>query len=203
MANWNPLLKLLHWTMAAMLLAMVAAGLLMTRAADQAAATGDYATRVLGLTIFDAYQMHKSVGVVLFALVVLRLVWRLTHRAPALPGHMTAIERFAARAAHVALYTLMLSMPLTGWLLASVSPLGVPTLVFGVMPLPHPIAPDASLEAVFYWLHFLGGLALVVLTGLHVAAALKHHFIEKDDVLRAMLPTRRAERRPANEGGTP
>lgn len=188
MTRWHPVLKLLHWTMAAILLGMVGAGLLMARAADKAAATGDFSARVLGLTIFDAYQLHKSAGIVLFALVLVRLIWRLTHRSPALPAAMHRVEKLAAHGSHVALYALMLSMPFTGWLLASASPLGIPTVVFGVLPLPHPIGPDAGTEAVLSRLHFAGGLALVTLAGLYVAAALKHHFLDGDDVLRAMLP---------------
>lgn len=188
MAHWHPLQKLLHWTIAAMLLAMVAAGLTMTRAADTAAATGDYTARVLGLTIFDAYQLHKSIGVVLFALVLLRLIVRLRLSGPAFPDHMPRLERLAARGAHLALYALMLSLPVTGWLMASASPLGIPTIVFGLFALPHPIGPDADLETVLSVLHLGGGLALLALTALHVAAALKHHLIDHDDVLLAMLP---------------
>jgi cytochrome b561 len=175
--------------MAAMLLAMVGAGLVMARAAETAAASGDFSARVLGLSIFEAYQLHKSVGVVLFALVLFRLVWRLTYRSPELPSAMPRTERLAALGTHAILYALMLTMPLTGWLLASASPLGIPTLVFGVLPLPHPIGPDADTEAVLSGLHLAGGLALLALAGLHVAAALKHHFIDRDDVLRAMLPS--------------
>lgn len=188
MTSWHPLQKLLHWAMAALLLAMVFAGLIMTRAADTAAATGDYSTRVLGLTIFDAYQLHKSVGAVLFALVLLRLIIRLRLPGPAFPGHMPRVERLAARGAHLALYGLMLSLPVTGWLMASASPLGIPTIVFGLFALPHPIGSDAGLEATLGILHLTGGLALLALTALHVAAALKHHLVDRDDVLRAILP---------------
>lgn len=189
MTPWHPVLQVLHWSMAAMLLAMVGAGLVMARAAETAAASGDFSAQVLGLSIFEAYQLHKSVGVVLFALVLFRLVWRLTHSSPELPSAMPRTERLAALGTHAILYTLMLTMPLTGWLLASASPLGIPTLVFGVLPLPHPIGPDADTEAVLSGLHLAGGLALLALAGLHVAAALKHHFIDRDDVLRAMLPS--------------
>ena len=188
---WTGFAKLLHWVMAALLVAMVGAGLLMTRAADAAAESGDFSARVLGLTIFDAYQLHKSVGVVLFALVILRLGWRMSHPAPALPAHMPRVEKTAARAAHVVLYGLMFALPVTGWLLASASPLGIPTLVFGLFPLPHPLAGDAGTEAVLAWVHFLGAMALMALAAAHVAAALKHHFIDRDDVLVAMLPGRR------------
>lgn len=82
----------------------------------------------------------------------------------------------------------MLSLPLTGWLLSSSSTLGLPTIVFGLFHLPHPVAPDATLEWVFGWLHFLGGCALTGLAALHIAAALKHHFVNGDTVLPSMLP---------------
>lgn len=86
----------------------------------------------------------------------------------------------------------MFTLPLSGWLLASASPLDVPTMVFGMGPLPDPLSGDIQLEAVFGWLHFAGAIALIGLTALHAGAALKHHFIDRDGVLRAMLPRRRA-----------
>ncbi len=96
---------------------------------------------------------------------------------------MPRLERLAARGAHVALYALMLSLPITGWLMASASPLGIPTIVFGLFALPHPVGPDAGLEAILAALHLVGGLALPALTALHVGAALKHHLIDRGDVM--------------------
>lgn len=190
-ARWPAVLVLLHWAMAAALAAMLAGGIAMTRAAEHAAQTGDFSATVAGLPLFQAYQLHKSVGVTLFALVLLRFAFRLALPTPTLPGHMRPAERLAARGAHVLLYGLMLGLPISGWLLASASTLGLPTVVFGLFELPHPLGPDAGREMLFGTLHWLGGWALIGSASLHVAAALKHHFVDRDDVLRAMLPRRR------------
>lgn len=189
-ARWPAVIVLLHWEMAAALAAMLAGGLAMTRAAEHAVTTGDFSATVTGLPLFDAYQLHKSVGVTLFALVLLRLALRLALPSPSLPEHMRAPELLVARGAHVLLYALMLGLPITGWLLASSSTLGLPTVVFGRFELPHPLTPDAGREALLGMLHWLGGWALIATAGLHVAAALKHHLVDRDDVLRAMLPRR-------------
>lgn len=191
---WPAALVLLHWAMATALAAMLASGLAMTRAAEHAEEAGDFSVTVGGLPLFDAYRLHKSVGVLLFALVAVRLVLRLALPAPALSGHMRPAERLAARGAHVLLYGLMLGLPISGWLLASASTLGLPTVVFGLFELPHPLGPDAGREALFGMLHWLGGWALIGTAGLHVAAALKHHLVDCDDVLRAMLPRLRGGR---------
>lgn len=187
-ARWPAALVLLHWTMAAALAAMLAGGLAMTRAAEHATETGDFSVTVAGLPLFDAYQLHKSVGVTLFALVLLRVALRLVLPSPSLPERMRAPERLAARGAHIMLYGLMLGLPISGWLLASTSTLGLPTVVFGLFELPHPLGPDAGQETLFGTLHWLGGWALIATAGLHVAAALKHRFVDHDNVLRAMLP---------------
>jgi cytochrome b561 len=188
MTHWHPLSKALHWMMAAMLAGMACLGLLMVRAADEAARTGDYSAGVAGLPVFEAYQWHKSIGVALFGLAALRLVWRILRPGPPLPATVSPVARRAAAIAHAFLYALMFALPLSGWLLASASPLGVPTVVFGLFPLPDPLPSDAVLEARLAWLHFVGVLALIGIVALHAAAALKHHFVDRDGVLRAMLP---------------
>ncbi len=188
--SWSSLVKLLHWTMAVALLAMVGMGLLMTSVTERAAATGDYTLRVLGLSIFEAYQLHKSIGVVLFSAVLLRLLVRFATRAPSLPEHMSRAEKIAAKLAQLGLYLLMIGLPVTGWLLAASSPLGVPTVVFGLFELPHPVAPDAARESILSWLHWAGAMLLLALVAVHSLAALKHHFIDRDGVLRTMLPVR-------------
>ncbi|WP_341367561.1 cytochrome b/b6 domain-containing protein [Yoonia sp. BS5-3] len=185
--QWHPVLKSLHWLMAVLLLAMLAMGFTMSRLAHAAATTGDYSVTLLGLSIFDAFQLHKSIGVLLFALLVARGVIRFATKAPH-HAHLKPIERRAAALVHLGLYCLMLTMPITGWLLASSSPLGIPTIVFGLFSLPHPIHPSTGAEMLFGWLHFLGGCALGALAAMHIAAALKHHFVDRDDVLTSMLP---------------
>jgi cytochrome b561 len=101
---------------------------------------------------------------------------------------MPAWERAAARLTHAGLYLLLLVLPLTGWVMASVSPLGIPTVVFGLFTLPNPFQPSATLEAALKLVHGLLALALAMLVALHVGGALRHHLVRRDDVLRRMLP---------------
>jgi cytochrome b561 len=127
--------------------------------------------------------------------VLLRILWRLDHRPPPLPA-MPPLERAAAEGTHWLLYGLMLVIPLTGWALVSVSPFNLPTVLYGVMPWPHlPVFPDladkAGVEAVVKLIHGKLAWALTALIALHAAAALRHHFILRDAVLRRMLPTGR------------
>jgi len=170
----------LHWLMALGFLALIVIGLSMTH---------------LGLapmTKFKLYQLHKSIGVTIMLLALCRIAWRLTHRPPALPD-MPPLERFAAEAAHVLLYVLMLALPLTGWALVSASPFNLPTVLFGVIPWPHlPFLADledkASAEAILKFIHDKLAWAVIALIAVHAGAALRHHIILRDDVLARMLP---------------
>jgi cytochrome b561/polyisoprenoid-binding protein YceI len=147
-----------------------------------------------------AFQLHKSVGLTVLVLSLLRLAWRLAHRPPALPEAMRAWERLAARAVHWAFYALMVALPLSGWLYASTQwredgPLAVPTLWFGLFKVPHLFGLDAlhprlrsefadAFEDAHEWLAWaMAGLLL-----LHVAAALKHRLVQRDAVLASMRP---------------
>ena len=188
--KWPGAIRTLHWAMALALLAMVVGGRAMTAAAEDAIATGNWEARILGLPIFEAYQLHKSVGLTLWVLVMVRLGVRLSTRALALPDTVSRFEMLAAKGAHAGLYGLMLGLPITGWLVASTSPLGLPTRIFDLFAIPHAPLHGPSWEALFLQLHWAGSWALVLLATAHIAAALKHHFIAKDDVLRAMLPGR-------------
>jgi cytochrome b561 len=185
--TWGLPTRLLHWTMAALILFMLVVGFYMTeilqnRTAEEVAAR------------FSLTQTHKSFGFVVFALALVRIGWRAANAVhPAPPAAAKPWENAAARAAHVALYVLTLWMPLSGWLMASASPLNdagaypvqIRNMVFGLFELPDPIAPgDRGLEAIFGAAHFYGGLALAALLAVHAGAALKHHFLHRDDVLR-------------------
>lgn len=129
---------------------------------------------------------HKWAGIALLALIVLRLIWRLTHRAPALPEDMGPMSRLAAHAGHLALYVLMLAIPLTGWLASSAQ--GVPVVWLGMWQLPDLLGKNQELGGFLQETHkVLNYLLLVVVIG-HVGAALQHHFIKKDTVLARMLP---------------
>lgn len=132
------------------------------------------------------YSWHKWAGVTLFLLIVARLAWRATHRPPALPATTGAGARFAAHAAHGALYALMLAIPLSGWLMSSAQ--GVTTVWFGLLPLPDLLARDAALGNRLAQAHAVLNYTLLALVILHIAAALKHHYIDRDNVLTRMLP---------------
>jgi cytochrome b561 len=138
------------------------------------------------------YSWHKWIGVSLFLLVILRLAWRLLSPPPGLPAAMPGWQRKAAERTHYLLYFLMFAVPLSGWLMSSAK--GFQTVWFGVLPLPDllPKSKDLGeqLELVHKGLNFF--MAFVV--GGHVLAALKHHYLDRDDVLVRMLPGRQRSR---------
>ncbi len=129
---------------------------------------------------------HKWIGVTVFALAVLRVVWRATHDAPPTPAAMPAWQRTAAHATHGLLYVLMLAIPLTGYFFSSAA--GVQVVYLGVLPLPTLIGPDHALKAVLRSAHIALNYTLLVLLALHVLAALKHQFVERDGLLARMIP---------------
>jgi cytochrome b561 len=173
---------LLHWTIAAAIVGQLAIGLWMVRAIRLAGSQA---------MAFHAYQWHKSLGLMILVLSLLRFCWRLAYPPPPLPTTMTTLQRKAAKTIHGLFYVLTLGTPLVGWLVVSASPLGLPTMVFGFFEWPH-IAWLAGLgggvEAAFKTVHRSMAYALIVLLALHVAAALKHHLSDRDDVLARMLP---------------
>ena len=129
---------------------------------------------------------HKWLGCTVLGLAALRLIWRLLRRPPALPETMPRWQRQAAGALHILLYALMFAVPLSGYFYTLAA--GVPVVLYGVIPLPVLIGPDPHLK---HQLHELHELLTYVLLGafiLHVLAALKHHFLDRDDVLKRMLP---------------
>lgn len=129
---------------------------------------------------------HKWAGMTLLGLVVVRLLWRFTHRAPELPGQMTPMARMAAHAGHWLLYVLMVAIPLTGWLASSAQ--GISVVWLGVWQLPDLIGKNPDLGTRLQDAHMvLNYLLLATVVG-HVLAAVHHHFIKKDTVLARMLP---------------
>jgi cytochrome b561 len=180
---WGWPARLLHWAMAGLILFMLGLGFY----------TAEIVTDMLEQ--FRLVQIHKSWGFVAFALAVLRLGWRLVNPSPAMPAHMPAHERFVAHAGHILLYVLMIVMPLSGWLMASASPLqemySIKNMVFGAFELPDPFQPGSEgLTAFFGAVHFWSAIALVAELVGHAAAGLKPHFIDRDDVLRRMTSGR-------------
>lgn len=138
------------------------------------------------------YSWHKWAGVTLFGLVLVRLAWRAGHPPPALPESTPAVLRRAAGLVHGALYLLMLAIPLSGWLMSSAK--GVTTVWFGVMPLPDLLAKDPVLGERLQEVHESLNFALLALVIAHAAAALKHHYLDRDDILARMLPGRQLRR---------
>ena len=138
------------------------------------------------------YNWHKWAGVTILALSALRLVWRLTHRPPALPAAMEAAmpawQRAAHHATHHALYALFFVVPVVGWAYSSAA--GFPIVLFGVLPLPDFVPVDKALAELIKPWHEITALALAGLVVLHVAAALKHQLIDRDGLLTRMWPGR-------------
>ncbi|MBN3752630.1 cytochrome b [Paraburkholderia sp. Tr-20389] len=129
---------------------------------------------------------HKWIGVTVFALAVLRLIWRATHEAPSMPAAMPAWQKGAAHATHALLYVLMLAIPVTGYFFSSAA--GVQVVYLGVLPLPTLIGPDQALKAVLRTAHIALNYTLLALFAMHVLAALKHQFVERDGLLARMIP---------------
>ena len=132
------------------------------------------------------YSWHKWAGVTIFLFVALRLAWRLGHRPPALPILMPAWQRLAAEATHVLLYVLMFAVPLSGWLMSSAK--GFQTVWFGVLPLPDLLNKDTELGDLLQQVHMILNFSMAGMVLAHLGAALKHHLIDRDDILTRMLP---------------
>jgi len=145
-------------------------------------------------------QMHKSFGFVVFVLAIVRVLWRWANPVtPALP-EQAAWERVVVHGAHWALYVLMFAIPISGWLMSSASTLNDPdaypapikNMVFGLFELPDPFKPGSeSLTETFHMIHYGSVYLLGALLVVHIGAALKHHYVDGDTVLRRMLPGKR------------
>lgn len=135
------------------------------------------------------YAWHKWAGVTIFLLALGRIAWRLGHAPPAPPAGLPAWQARAAAAVHGLLYVLTVAIPLSGWLMSSAK--GFQTVWFGLVPLPDLLDKDAALGDGLAQLHGLLNFTLAALVSAHAGAALKHHFIDRDDVLTRMLPCRK------------
>ena len=169
----------LHWAIAALLVFEVALGLNM----------GD----ARGTAKFTVFQLHKSVGITILLLVLLRIVWRFHRRPPPLTA--TGWERTLAKIVHGAFYLLLLALPISGWIVVSTSKLVVPTLLYGTIPWPHvPGLSTLAASAKQAWNHAAEFIhinlvnLLYGLVALHIAGALKHHFIDRDGDMARMAP---------------
>ena len=171
--SWGAAAKAFHWTMALLVLAQIVLGLM---------AVGWH----LSPTKIQLFFWHKSTGMLILALLALRLAWRLANPTPALPADTPAWERAAARGGHALLYVLMAALPITGWIVNSAA--NIPFRIFWVIPLPALVAPDKSLADAVALVHrgLFVLLALVLIA--HIGAALRHHFVKRNDILTRMLP---------------
>jgi len=172
-ARWSPAVVVLHWLNAALTLELLAHGWAMTHAVFVAATT------------FDLYQWHKALGFSALALTAIRLAARLRFAAP---EPVAGWEGRLARTVQASFYGLTLFAIGAGWLVVSTSPLPIPTRFFGLFIVPNIARPDAALFAWATLAHRVGTYAIAALVALHVAGALKHHWIDRDDTLTRMRP---------------
>ena len=184
--RYGPVAIALHWLLALMILGSVCLGLSMT-----------------GLPLsplrLKLYNWHKWAGVTILALSAVRLLWRLSHPPPSLPAHIRAAmpgwQLAAHRGLHLLLYLLFFAVPLLGW--AYSSSLGFPVVWLGVLPLPDFVPVDKDFaEAVLKPLHKIGAFGLAAAALVHAAAALKHHFVDRDGLLDRMSPLSPRKRLP-------
>jgi cytochrome b561 len=173
---WPLSLRVLHWISAGLVLGMLGLGVYMVQVVD------DTAVR------FELTQTHKSVGITILALTIARLGLRIRTVAPA-PEPAARALQLTAKAAHVALYVLLLAMPVTGWLMTTTTPLRVPTSVFGLFALPYPLTPDLPTYRLVHAFHVAAAVMLAGLVALHVAAALTHALLWRDRTLVRMWRT--------------
>lgn len=173
-SSYDPVTKTLHWLMAFLIIGLWCVGLVMDDMPK-----GDLRTQVFGI--------HKAFGVLVLLLAFVRLGWRLGKGAPDLPAAMPPLERLGAKLGHVALYALMIAMPIDGILLSQSG--GRAVNVFGLV-LPTVIEKNEALKKAFEEGHEIMAWILAVVVVVHVAAAIRHHVMLKDDVLKRMLPRR-------------
>lgn len=165
---------LLHWLMAMLMVTGFALGVTMVD--------------IPGLTPtkLKYYSWHKWLGVTVLALACARLLWRLFHPAPPYSAAMPGWQKKAASASHTLLYLLMFGVPISGYFYTLA--LGVPVVYLGLVELPVLIGRDPSLKPALQLLHYVLNMTLLGVVGLHVIAALKHHFIDRDGIFKRILP---------------
>lgn len=178
--NWGAIAKAFHWLIAVSIIGNIILG---------------YWAEGLAVspTKAEAFYWHKTIGLTVLWLAVVRLLWRFTNPGPRLPTGMAAWERALARTSHVLLYALMIAMPLSGWVIHSTA--DSPLHLYGLLPVPDIIpagADEAAIgdlaKAAHYWMF----VAICALLALHILGALKHHIVNRDHVLKRMLPFSRA-----------
>jgi cytochrome b561 len=161
-----------HWITAALVLFMIPAGLVMVQLPS-----GDLQNLL--------FNLHRSIGVLLFPLVLIRLIYRWRHPPPPLPDDLPSSQKLAAHFNHYALYGLLLINPLLGWW--ATSAYGAAVNVFWLFELPPIVAQDRPFSETLFLFHRIVGISIALLVVVHIAAALFHHFIRRDRILLRML----------------
>lgn len=170
-SQYGLITKILHWLLCILIIVQATGGLLF-----------DEMSKALRSTIMP---YHKSLGLLILLIVVLMILLRLFTPKPAWPVSMPKWERFAAKAGHAVLYLCLLIMPLSGWLMSTAA--GWPPYFFGLGPIPMPGIPlDKALAGIASNVHSVVIWVLIVIAAIHIIAALRHHFFEKDNVLKNM-----------------
>lgn len=167
---------LLHWLMAFLMIGLVALGLYMVRLPDVG-----FDTKKITLIL-----LHKEFGLLVLLLLAVRLAWRITQILPRLVAHLPDWQKVAARFVHLCFYALMFALPVSGWLMSSAA--GIPVSFFGLFLLPDFLPHDEYLFQRLIDIHRWFAYGLILLIFVHVGAALRHHFLFKDDTVRKMLP---------------
>lgn len=166
-----PLLsRLLHWSMAILVLAMLFIGIGMVSTTSP--------------RYYELVSVHKTIGIVILALVAIRLINRLINPPPPLPRDLPNWQAMMAKASHIVLYALMIALPLVGWSMLSAG--GYPIVIFGSIDLPAILPHDLALFAVLRTMHTVLAIALFVTFLAHLGAALFHGFIRRDGVLKSI-----------------
>ncbi|MFK5914044.1 MAG: cytochrome b [Woeseiaceae bacterium] len=176
--NWGIIAKSLHWMLAGFIFVQFVLGPLAV-------------SWRLSPTKLDLYVWHKSIGILILALVIVRAIWRLLNLTPALPPDLPRWEHLSARLSHALLYLMMFMLPISGWVINSAA--NIPFKVFWAFPLPDLVSPDKSLAELAKVVHFSLVIGLIILLVLHIGAAIRHHFIKRNNVLVRMLWSRRSE----------
>jgi cytochrome b561 len=164
--------RVLHWTTAVLILVMIPLGLIVAN--EWGGPAQDF-----------LYDLHKSIGVTLIPIVIVRLAYRLLNPPPPLPNDIPALQRFAAHATHWVLYGLILVQPIIGYIFVSIYPAPVP--FFGLFDLPAIFPANRALSDRLAIVHLYVGLSIAVFAAMHIAAALYHHFVRRDEVLMRMI----------------
>jgi cytochrome b561 len=176
--RWGSVAQLLHWVVVILIIAQFTLALLADDLPN-------------GMKKLVLLSRHKSIGLTILVLALVRLGWRWGNPVPTLPSTLKPYERALSRITHVLLYVLLLAIPLTGWMMSSAR--GFPVSWFGFFQLPDLVPKDKALFEALQETHEALAWSLAAIVALHIGAALKHHFMLKDDVLRRMLPTTKPE----------